>query len=84
MSDIPKDTEVPIETEATPPAENLSPQGIAAIQGANPSDTQDDDKATVHVGKQPETEPSPETQPETVRTKPIPPKGWTPGGPEQR
>jgi len=81
--------------EAT--GEKLSPRGIGAMQGNVDTQEQevpeapeqpgsDDDLITIHPHQNPETLPSPEVQPTTIRNpeegKPKPPKGWRPGGVE--
>jgi hypothetical protein len=74
--------------------EKLSPQGIAAMQGnidaqgdkvpEQPDNA--DEQVTIHPHKNPETLPSPEVEPVTIKNpeggKPRPPEGWHPGGPE--
>lgn len=80
---------------------SLSDAGISAMQGDTdgaitdageaseaPPASQDSDLITIHPGQSsPETLPSPETEPHTIKKEsqaPQPPEGWRPGGPEGR
>jgi len=77
--------------------EKLSPRGIGAMQGnvdARGHEVPEvpeqcdnaDDLITIRPHKNPETLPSPEVEPVTIKkpegSKPEPPEGWRPGGPE--
>lgn len=89
--------DLPRQAEAAKPG----PQGTLSMQGeAESQRTQDssqpdsvDDLATIHPGKGIEFEPTPETEPRTIKNpfgkredgegKIEPPEGWRPGGPER-